>query len=85
MVRPTEEEKDLQSLSSLPITRLRPEFVDQVNSLRSHISGEVKAKRVRGRALSIEGFVEICKYYTKALVDGKLPTITSHWDNLCLG
>ena len=35
--------------------------------------------------LNMEGFVEMCKYYTKALVDGKLPTITSHWDNLCMG
>lgn len=45
---------------------------------------KVKPKRVRGRALDTEGFIELCQYYTKALVDGRLPSISSHWDQLCL-
>lgn len=85
LIRPTEEERDLQALSSLPDAKLRPEFIGLINSLKRKLGESLKPKRVRGRALGIEGFIELCQYYTKALVDGKLPSISSHWDNLCLG
>jgi hypothetical protein len=84
LVRPTEEERDLQNLSMVDDSKLRPEFVALVDGVRRRLTENVKPKRVRGRTLSTEGFIELCQYYTKALVDGKLPTISSHWDNLCL-
>ncbi len=84
LVRPTEEERDLQNLSSVADCKLRPEFVSLVGALRRRLGERVRPKRVRGKALGMEGFIELCQYYTKALGDGRLPSISSHWDNLCL-
>lgn len=44
MVRPTEEEKDLQKLNSLQDDNLRPEFVTQMKNLRTKIFKRVKPK-----------------------------------------
>lgn len=38
LVRPTEQERDLQNLSTLPANRLRPEFVKLISQLKTHIS-----------------------------------------------
>jgi hypothetical protein len=57
LVRPTEEERDLQNLSSVDDSKLRPEFVALVGSLKKRLSENVKPKRVRGRVLSMDGFI----------------------------
>jgi hypothetical protein len=52
LVRPTEEERDLQNLSTVEDAKLRPEFVALVEGLRRKLAGSVRAKRVRGRTLN---------------------------------
>jgi hypothetical protein len=54
LVRPVETEGQLQTLFSLPDQDLRPQFVEQANSLRSKILKKVKSKRIRGTALDGE-------------------------------
>jgi len=44
MVRPTEQEKDLQNLQKMSDDEMRPEFVTQMNYLRNRIFKRVKPK-----------------------------------------
>ena len=49
IVRPTEEEKDLQMLQNIKDERLRTEFVDQMVALRTRIFKRVKPKMLNSR------------------------------------
>ena len=60
MVRPTEEEKDLQTLQNMQDERLRPEFLDQMINLRSRIFKRVKPKVLNGKLITGEMFLELC-------------------------
>lgn len=83
MVRPTEEERDLQSLQKLQDNRLRPEFVEQMNTLRSRIYKRAKPKVLNGRYITGEMFLELCQAYTEAINKGSVPCIESAWTYLC--
>jgi hypothetical protein len=60
IVRPTEEEKDLQSLQSINNERLRPEFVMQMALLRQRIMKRVKPKVFNGKSITGEMLLELC-------------------------
>ena len=83
MVRPTEEERDLQSLQKLNDEKLRPEFIDQMRNLRNRIFKRVKPKVLNGRYITGEMFLELCFAYTEAINKGSVPCIESAWTYLC--
>ena len=56
MIRPTEDEKDLQNVQRLDDSQLRKEFVAQMQDLRHKVFRKVKPKRMNGRALGIMAF-----------------------------
>ena len=51
MVRPLVNEDRLQSLEELEIESLRPEFIEQVMSLRRRVLQSMPIKRVLGHAI----------------------------------
>lgn len=79
MVRPVEDEKDLQRLDELDNGSLRKEFVVQVEAARSKIFGGVKPKCINGRKMSGNMFVELIKGYISIINQGALPTVESAW------
>lgn len=83
MVRPTEEEKDLQILQELPDERLRPEFVEQMVALRQRIFKRVKPKKINNKEINGEMLLELCYAYTTAINKGSVPCIESAWSYLC--
>jgi hypothetical protein len=52
MVRPIENEKDLQRLDEMNNSSLRPEFITQVEAIRTKIYSKVKAKKIGGKTLN---------------------------------
>lgn len=52
MVRPIENEKDLQRLDEMNNSSLRPEFITQVEAIRNKIYSKVKAKKIGGKTLN---------------------------------
>lgn len=52
MVRPTEEEKDLQNLQKMPEDRFRPEFLEAMEKLRGRVFAKAKVKTLNGKALT---------------------------------
>ncbi len=75
MVRPTEAEKDLQRLDQMDNSLLRPEFVNQVKSIRSKVFSKVKPKKINGQILNGQLLVSLCKGYMETINKGHLPNV----------
>ena len=88
MVRPVENEKDLQNLMNLPDENIRPEFIEQSNHLRQMIYTKVKPKNFGGKILSGEMLIELVESIVNAINDGAIPVIENSWkyitDNECV-
>ena len=67
MVRPTEDERDLQKLQNLTNGNMRPEFVNQMETLRAKIFSRVRPKSLNGRFVTGETLLELCEAYTFAI------------------
>lgn len=83
MVRPSEEESDLQNLQSLPDEALRPEFRKQLSDLRSKIFKKVKPKTLNSRLITGEMLLELCYSYADAINGGDVPSIQNAWTYVC--
>jgi hypothetical protein len=83
MVRPTEEEHDLQRLQEMDTDSIRPEFVAQMNELRRKIYLKVKPKEINKQLVTGEMLLELCHAYTEAINKGNVPCIESAWTYVC--
>ena len=83
MVRPTEEEKDLQKLQNIDDSQLRPEFVKQMQLLRTKVFRRVKPKQLNGRFISGETLFELAQAYVQAINKGSVPCIEEAWTSVC--
>lgn len=52
LVRPVDDEADLQRLDTLPFEDLRPVFQDEMNAVRARVLNHIKAKTFRGANMS---------------------------------
>ena len=52
LIRPTANEKDLQTLNTIPEARLRPEFVSAVRGLKSVLRERIKPKCFKSKPCS---------------------------------
>lgn len=80
LVRPIEDEKQLQNLNQLKNQDLRIEFVEQINILRSKIFKKVKPKLLKNQIINGPMLIELAEAYVKALNGGKVPTIENAWN-----
>ena len=79
MVRPVENEKDLQNLMNLSDEDIRPEFITQSNHLREMIYSKVKPKNFGGKILSGEMLIELLESIINSINDGAIPVIENSW------
>ena len=75
LVRPIEDQRDLQKLDTLDNSKLRPEFVVQVEAIRAKIFSKIKAKKVNDKPLNGQLLVALCKGYMEAINKGALPNV----------
>ena len=83
MVRPLLKEGDLQNLDKMELTKLRPEFYEQVMALRKKIMEKMKPKTLNGRNLSGDMYLGLMSSYVKAINEGTVPNIENAWTYLC--
>ncbi len=83
LVRPTENEKDLQRLITLPEEKLRKEFVDQLGPLKAKINKRLRAKLVNGRKINGPMLAELCVKYADAINSDSVPSIDTAWSYVC--
>ena len=83
LVRPTENESDLQNLIQLPDDKLRKEFVEQLEMLRMKIKKKLRVKIVNGKKVNGPMLADLCASYTDAINSGQVPSIESAWSYMC--
>ena len=79
MVRPIEEETDLQNLQNLPDKQFRKEFLDQAKIFRNKVMKKTKPKRFRNKLLSGSMLVELVQSILDSINSGSIPVIENSW------
>eukprot|EP00762_Andalucia_godoyi_P004574 ANDGO_05088.mRNA.1 GBP4 protein len=80
--RPVTDESKLQRISSLPLTELRPEYLEQLVELKERIFNRTECKQIDGHMLTGRMLLELTKEYVDAINKGSVPTISSAWDSV---
>lgn len=75
MVRPLEDENQLQKLDELPDNMLRPEFVQQMDNARNKIFKKIRPKSLNGNTFNGSRLVELIHAYINAINSGQVPNI----------
>lgn len=76
-------ETDLHNLSSLDVSQLRPEFVDQMSRFRKRIIEGIKPKRLNGTLINGIILAELVQSYVEAINTGAVPNIENTWTRIC--
>ena len=88
MVRPVENERELQKLMTLSDNKIRPEFLRQCEMLRNKIYMKIKPKTFNGQILSGQMLINLLKSIIEAINEGAIPVIENSWkyitNNECL-
>ena len=80
LVRPVENEGDLQNLMNLPESKIRPEFVKQCSMLRNKIYMKIRPKTFNGKILSGQMLVDLLESVINAINEGAIPVIENSWN-----
>ena len=88
MVRPVENENDLQNLMNLADNKIRPEFIKQSNMLKNKIYMKIKPKTFNNKILSGQMLIDLLESVVNAINEGAIPVIENSWNyianNECL-
>ena len=79
MVRPTEDEQDLQNLQLLPDKKFRKEFLEQSKIFRNKVLKKTKPKKLNGKLLSGAMLVEFIQSILDSINSGGIPVIENSW------
>jgi len=79
MVRPVENEVELQNLQSLDNTNIRKEFLEQASALREHLFNKVKPKIFNGKILNGNMLIELLSNVLDSINQGGIPVIENTW------
>ena len=79
MVRPVENEEDLQNLENIPNEKLRKEFVEQSNIFRNKVKKKIKPKTFRKKLLSGSMLIELIQNILDSINAGSIPVIENSW------
>ena len=83
LVRPLLDEQNLQKLETVDFDQLRPEFVEQMMTLRKHILTKIKPKQIDGKKLDGQMFLGLIQSYVNAINNGSVPNIQNAWSYVC--
>lgn len=83
LVRPLTEEGNLQNLEKMDTSKLRKEFIDEVNKLRKTVLNSIKPKKLNGQMLNGEMFLNLLNSYVEMINKGAVPVIQSAWTYMC--
>jgi hypothetical protein len=75
LVRPTENESDIQNLNLLDNGQLREKFVEQITQLRSKIFRKIKEKKLNTLSFNGQMFIEMAQNYVNTINQGAVPNI----------
>jgi hypothetical protein len=79
LVRPCQEENDLQILDKIPEKKLRYEFVKQMRSIRTQIFSSLKPKTLLGSPVSGNMLGSLAKSLVESINQGAAPVLKDSW------
>ena len=79
LVRPVEEEKNLQKLQYLPDDQLRVEFLEQAKNFRNKVFKKIKPKVFHGQLISGSMLLELVQSILDSINGGGIPVIENSW------
>ena len=79
MVRPVEEESDLQNLQNLPDEKLRKEFLEQAKFFKNKVMKKTKPKIFKKKYLNGYMLIELIQSILDAINNGSIPVIENSW------
>ncbi|KAI6692512.1 hypothetical protein NL676_020222 [Syzygium grande] len=82
LVRPLNNENDLQRLDQISMDKLRPEFRSGLEALTKFVFERTRPKQVGATILTGPVLVGIIESYLEALNNGAVPTISSSWQSV---
>lgn len=82
VVRPAENEEEIQSLNLADSSQFRKEFLEQMMRIKSKIFRRTKPKKFNHRVLNGPMLLELAKSYVSVLNSGKTPNIQGAWHYL---
>lgn len=82
MVRPANEDTDLQRLEHLNEHNLKPMFVKQVQELRTYLCHHTQPKTAFGKSISGDTLVRLAELFCKSINEGSSPVIRDTWSML---
>ena len=80
LLRPTDQDLDLQNLITIKNEDLRKEFVDGLNQLKTKIFKKVNPKKLKDQFITGPMLADLAWSYAKTLNDGGIPKISSTWE-----
>ena len=83
MIRPVNNEAELQNLAQKDVSELRSEFQEQVKTLRRKVLGKIKPKSLNGKTLTGDILMGLAKQYVESINKGAVPNIESAWTYIC--
>ncbi|TYG97360.1 hypothetical protein ES288_A10G032800v1 [Gossypium darwinii] len=82
LVRPLNNENDLQRLDQISLDKLRPEFRAGLDALTKFVFERTRPKQVGATILTGPVLIGITESYLDALNKGAVPTISSSWQSV---
>ncbi|CAN1810614.1 Guanylate-binding protein 6 [Linum perenne] len=82
LVRPLNNENDLQRMDQIPLERLRPEFRSGLDALTRFVFEKTRPKQVGATVMTGPILVGVTESYLEALNNGAVPTIASSWQSV---
>lgn len=82
LVRPLNNESDLQRLDQISLNKLRPEFRSGLDALMKFVFEKTRAKQVGATMMTGPVLVGITQSYLDAINQGAVPTISSSWQSV---
>ena len=79
LVRPVENENDLQNLQNLSDENIRPEFLNQCQLLTNKILKKIKPKNFNQKILSGEMLFSLIESVISSINEGVIPVIENSW------
>ena len=79
MVRPVENEKDLQKMNQLPENCFRKEFLEQIKMFRNKVQMKCRPKIFMNNTLTGDMLVQLVQSVLDAINDGCIPVIENSW------
>lgn len=83
LVRPLTSEENLQNLEKMEISKLRPEFAEQILNIRKKVLHRIKPKTLKGQILNGEMFCNMMHSYVQAINSGAVPVVENAWSFMC--